>query len=303
MCFPNVDKDTKRTLIGVAAVAVVVVAVFVGINVASGVSPPYTVVVSQSMQHSPNNNMHSQLGVIDTGDMVLLRSKGGEDNMGIQSFVDGYKNGYSKFGSYGDVIIYERGSENPIIHRAILWLESNDDGTWSAPSLDGYPSDLWSCNNGGEIITDYNHLQGTLTLNNMGYNQDHSFSIYLGTLNNGPSGGFLTMGDHNIDGGFDQAIGISAGLVSYQRIESVAWVEVPWLGSLKMIFSGEKASLNNFVPNTIPSLAAAVLLFIFVLIGISFLFDYRYYWKYRKEMIEEMNALPPSFPVEKENNE
>jgi len=288
-----VEKSTKHTIIGVTAIIVVMMGVFIGIYVASGVNPPHTVVVSESMQHSPSNNMHSQLGVIDAGDMILLRSKGGEGDMDIQSYVDGYKNGYSMFGSYGDVIIYDRGIANPVIHRAILWLELNDDGkTWSAPSLEGYPLDMWTC-----ASNDYNHLSGNFTMKGLGYNHNVSASINLDLLIAGPSSGFLTMGDHNY--GFDAGTSVAGNeLVSYEKIKSVAWIEVPWVGSFKMILSGDVSKLDTLVPNTIPSLIAAILMFMFILFGISSLFDQRYYKKYKKEMYEDMNALPPSFPVE-----
>jgi signal peptidase len=300
----GVEKSTKHTIIGAAAIMIFVVAVFAGIYTASGVSPPQTIVISESMQHG----MHSQLGIIDTGDMVILRSKGSEEDMGIQSFVDGHKNGYSMFGGYGDVIIYERpGGGNPIIHRAILWLELNEDGeTWSAPSLEGYPSDLWSCEitdaSGHviETISDYTALHGQFKMKNLGYNQDITASINLGSLINGSHSGFLTMGDNNK--GFDQGSSITSELISYNKIKSVAWIEVPWVGSFKMALDGNMSKLNEVAPNTIPSAIAATLLLVFVLAGISFLFDYRYYGKYKKEMYEDMNALPPSFPVEDEKD-
>ena len=83
-------------------------------------------------------------------------------------------------------------------------------------------------------------------------------------------------------------------------INSVAWLEIPWIGAFKMALNGKMDAVDRWVPNTIPCLTATVILLVFLVIGISFLFDYRYYERYRREMEEEMNAPTPIFPVEQE---
>jgi len=271
----------------VAAVFIIIAVVFVGVFEATGFSIPQTTVVeSESMQQG----IGSQLGVIDTADMVILRDK---DKYPIQSFVDGYNNGYKKFGNYGDVIIYDRGPKlNPVIHRAILWLDHNDDGTWSAPSLENYPQDLWSCTSG----YDFNSLSGVLTLKNLGYASNVTALIPLDHI--GDNNGFITMGDNNTV--IDQPSSVEGvnGLVTEDQIKSVAWIEVPWVGVFRMAVNDKMSIIDKEVPNTVPCLAAAILLVIFLLVGISFFFDQMYYKKYRKELVADMNAPAPLFPVE-----
>ncbi|MCL2148890.1 MAG: S26 family signal peptidase [Methanomassiliicoccaceae archaeon] len=282
------EKDTKHAAMVVIAAAMVVVAVFVGISQASGVSPFQTVVESGSMQRG----IGSQIGVIDTGDVVILKDK---ERVEIRTFVDGYKIGYEKFGNYGDVIIYSRDIGNPVIHRAILWLDYNGDGTWSAPSLEGYPAELWSCTGGDG----YDRMWGTLYLKNMGYSGTVNANLDLDRLmRTSTTSGYLTMGDNNF--GFDQPSGVSgvSGLISLDQINSVGWFEIPWIGSFKMILRGDVDTLDRLVPNTIPSLAAAFLLVIFLIVGVSFLFDHRFYRKCKRELYEEMYAPAPLFPVE-----
>ncbi|MDR1405058.1 MAG: S26 family signal peptidase [Candidatus Methanoplasma sp.] len=283
------ERDTKHAIIVIVAAVVIIVAVFVGISKASGVSPPQTVVESGSMQHGTE----SQIGVIDAGDMVILRDK---DQKSIQSFVDGYKTGYSMFGNYGDVIIYDRGPNfNPVIHRAILWLDYNGNGTWSAASLEGYPAELWSCTGS----SDYRNLSGILTLKNIDYTGSLNAEINLDTLITGSqNGGYLTKGDNNR--GFDQPSNIPGinGLITYETIKSVAWVEIPWAGAFKMILNGKTDVIDRWVPNTIPCIAASVLMFVFTMMSINFIFDYRYYQKHEKQLRKEMNAPAPIFPVE-----
>jgi len=285
-----VKTDTKHAAIVVIAAVVVMAAIFIGVSVASGVSPPQTVVESGSMQHG----QRSHIGTIDTGDMVILKNK---NKLEIRSYVDGYNTGYERFGSYGDVIIYNRTVGNPVIHRAILWLDYNGDGTWSAPSLEKYPADRWSCTGG----SDYNRLSGSLTLKGMGSEKNLTVSLSLDRLVMLDSGsGFITMGDNNR--GFDQPDSVAGvkGLISYEQIRSVAWFEIPWAGVLKMAWNGKLDVVNTHAPNSVPSLIAATLLMIFLLIGISFLFDQRYYMKYEKELAERINAPAPLFPVENE---
>jgi signal peptidase len=290
------EKDTKHAIIVVAVAFIFIIAAFAGLSAASGVSPFQTVVESESMQHSNE----SQIGIIDTGDMVILKSK---DKVTIQTFVDGYKNGYKKFGLYGDVIIYDRGGDqNPVIHRAILWLDYNPDGTWSAPSLSGYSADMWSCTSG----TDFNHLSGTLTLKGLGYSGARNPTIDLSALSAAyPHSRYLTMGDNN--NGFDQPNMVNGvnGLVQYQQIKSVAWFEVPWIGALTIVLGNNisaKESLKDYAPNAIPSLTATIITFLFIIAGMSFLFDYRYYYKERKKLYDDMNAPAPVFPVEEDDD-
>lgn len=290
-----VDKGTKHTLIAIAAVVFVVAAIFVGITVASGVQPPQTVVISESMQHGPNPEGYgSRLGIIDTGDMIILKSK---DKVNIQSYVDGYNTGYTSFGSYGNVIIYNQGTtSDPIIHRAILWLDYNGDGTWSAPSLKDYPNNLWYCLVGATMSNDYESLSGTLYMLAFGSQTRIDLNVLASKT---PESGFLTKGDNNPV--FDQTTSIANyRLVTEEQIKSVAWIELPWIGSFKMIFNGQLSKLDEKVPNTIPCLAAAILLIIFILVGISFLFDQRYYKKYKKILSDDINAPTPQIPVETE---
>ncbi|MDR3282548.1 MAG: S26 family signal peptidase [Candidatus Methanoplasma sp.] len=284
------ERATKHVI---AAIIVVVALIFISIGSlvhSSGVSPPFTTVDSQSMQHG----IGSQIGIIDTGDLMVVRSP---SKVTINSYVEGYQNGYRAFGDYGDVIVYERGEgKNPVIHRAILYLEYNEDGTWDAPSLAGYPSDLWYATKGDGC----NSLSGTLTLRNMRYTHTLDVSLDLDKLaDDTPWSGYVTMGDNNTM--LDQSIGISDGPVQHNRIRSVAWIEVPWLGAVKMTFAGKGTILDQQVPNTIPNLAAMCVMLLFVLIGANFLADSRIYRRERRRLIELMPPTP-LFPLEPDHD-
>ena len=288
------NKETKHAVIVVIAAFVTIIAIFGGISSASGVSPFQTVVESGSMQHG----IGSQIGVIDTGDVIILKNK---EKVNIQTYVDGYHTGYMKFGGYGDVIIYDRGPDyNPVIHRAILWLDYNNDGTWNAPSLEFFPyGTKWSCTSGNDFMA----LSGTLTLYGLGYKEDRDASVSLTELAKWSKSGYLTMGDYNPR--IDQPSNIPGvnGLISYEQIRSVAWFEIPWLGAIKMTYNGNGNVLDVYVPNTKGCLVATILLIIFLLAGISFLLDHFYYRKIRRELKRDINAPAPLFPLEPKNRE
>ena len=111
-------------MIALLIVLILLVSGIVLVKNASGVSPPFTVIESNSMQHSDDK---SQIGVIDTGDMIMVKSLGKSN---VVTYVEGHQSGHQEFGDYGSVIIYKRAVGNPVIHRAILWIEYDSDGIW-----------------------------------------------------------------------------------------------------------------------------------------------------------------------------
>ncbi|MDY0293042.1 MAG: S26 family signal peptidase [Candidatus Methanomethylophilaceae archaeon] len=262
--------ETKKMLVAVIAFLAVVGGGVLSVAVYSGAPWPFfSTVDSESMQHEEHE---SALGIIDTADMVVIRDPGLVD---IKCYVDGYNTGYRTFGEYGDVIIYYRGEgQNPVIHRAIIWLENNGDGTWSAPSLADYPSDLWSCVDGGVAVTDHTRLSGTFTMYSVGY-AGKTVGIDLSMLTGSPSG-YLTMGDNaTTNNYFDQAVSISQGrLVSEDRIKAVAGFEIPWAAWLKLYLSKGYGYLEERVSNTLPCIVISATTFILLFAAAFILIDY-----------------------------
>jgi signal peptidase I len=136
------------------AIAALIIVLIMGILYAySGVWPPPVVIESQSMSHDAPGERSgipsSQLGVIDGGDMVIVKKMGsiGEIRTYAQCqerdilYADGTGHitsvkaigghlGYETYGSYGDVVIYQpptdvRHNPTPVIHRAVLRVELN----------------------------------------------------------------------------------------------------------------------------------------------------------------------------------
>ena len=243
----------------VAAVSVVGL-VFSGMYAYSGVWPPFSVVESGSMQHSDR----AELGIIDTGDMVVVRTLDKDDT--IVSYVEGYSSGYSRFGEYGDVIVYERGGgKNPVIHRPIVWLEYNETSdTWSAPSLKEYP--YWSVTGVEPEDLDPMNIVGRLTLYDIGFLKktadiDLTFNS---SLWNTKQSGYATMGDSKGNYTFDQTGGIIDRFVSMDMIKYTAGLEIPWVGSLKLLFTNK--NVEQIPPNSIPSIIVCAVALINILV-------------------------------------
>jgi signal peptidase len=208
--------------------------------------PPMYVVESQSMQHGYDD----QLGLINTGDLVLAQKL---PQGSITPYIVGLQTGYSTYGEYGDVLLYHPdgdASVSPIIHRALLYLQHNADGSYDAPSLTGL-----SCGTPSSVYTASSspsgcgttHLTGTLTLHHVGWSSV-DVNIHFGSINNAvngvpPHSGFVTMGDNNFaqgnqaEGIIDQNGGIST-LVEPDWVIGVARGMIPWFGALKLALAG-----------------------------------------------------------------
>jgi signal peptidase len=224
------------------AIAFLIVGIIMGCLYAySGVWPPMVVVESGSMQHSTTT---SSIGVIDTGDMVLVKTIGDETD--VSTYLDGRETGLKTYGDYGEVIIYRpmgNVSETPIIHRAVAWVEVNDLATISPYDYDHYTYNIPRWNLTGVLnftIPDYGYMEMTVEFNLLPIREYHRSH---GTV---PHSGFITAGDNNMvkyAGGYDQLnTMICPELVSPNWIVGKAFGELPWFGLLKLAVTGGAGS-------------------------------------------------------------
>ncbi len=232
--------------------------------------PPMVVIESGSMSHSPE----SMIGVIDAGDLVLVKSIDGRED--IETYAEGDNTGHDTYGEYGDVIVYYKNGytgQIPVIHRAMVWIEYNvSTGGYDVPSMDLYD------------------VHDSFRMENVGY--DHlSFNIDIaGIIRNfndsslEPHSGFITLGDHN-HGSYDQGGWMGDGFGRPVLPVKPEWVigkargELPWFGAIKLCLT-DKDKHDGVGCEAVPSnsktnLAISILVMIAVPIAldlISFLF-------------------------------
>lgn len=269
----SVNSEDKILIAGVVVIVLVIAGGYSMLLSYTEMSTPFSVVMSESMQHDTEQ---SKLGYIDTGDVVVVKKATEED---VQSYVKGTTTGYQSFGDYGSVIIYERGNgQNPVIHRAIIWL--NWDGEkWSSPELAQYEGE-WYCESHNPSYKHKNayNLSGTLHFEDLTAS-GKNVSLNLNSLKK--NSGFLTMGDNPIGNTtFDQSSGIAYGPISIDLIKSVPIAEIPWIGSFKVMMKG--GSLEH-APNNIPSLLMSIITFI----SLAILIDIVHYKKTKNDEVRK----------------
>src|SRR3972149_4643211 len=119
----------RDLLIAFLVVALVMAALFAYTRV----WPPMVVVESASMQHS---NTESSIGVIDTGDLVLVQGVAAAGD--VVTYIEGRATGHSTYGDYGDVIVFIKpgaaSASTPLIHRAMAYVVRNETAGGGGPA-------------------------------------------------------------------------------------------------------------------------------------------------------------------------
>lgn len=299
-------KSALLILKDVAIALLIVFIFFLVIWLYSGVWPPIVVVESSSMQH---DDYESFVGVIDTGDIVLVKRANSISE--VKTYAQGKCSGHSTYGDYGDVIIYNElgGGDKPIIHRALLWLELNTttNSSFDIPALEcgkwRYGIDWWSHESG---VTRPRNLTQDISIRVVsGYrNRTIHIAIYnfLRELKNSErwtKGGFVALGDNNE--------GADSHLIKHEWIIGKARGELPWFGLIKLAVTGDVpwgsvcagSKRTNCAPeNSWTSLVIALVLLIVVPVAMDIGLGYLQKYRERKEEEkvtpeEEKEEKPP----------
>ncbi len=175
---------------------------------------PMVAIESGSMMHLDEG--FGRVGYIDAGDMVLLvKINEKNDILTRGSKFDGEYakgiGGFQSYGDYGDVIVYKkygRSDEDQIIHRAMCWIDFNDDNTYT--------------------VQEYGIIDASsITINELGLNN------YQPTHS-----GFITKGDNPVTNDrCDQAGGICSEPIKPEWITGKARFELPWIGTINLLFN------------------------------------------------------------------
>jgi signal peptidase I len=171
---------------------------------------PMVAIESGSMMHL--DEPFGRIGTIDAGDMVLLvkvyeyediKTQASEEIKGSQ--------GFSSYSDYGDVIVYRKYGlidAEQIIHRAMCWIDANDDGTYTVEAYDLYNV-------------------SAITIPELGLSKYKP-----------PHSGYITKGDNPITNDrSDQAGGICSEPIKLDWVTGKARGEIPWVGTLNLFFN------------------------------------------------------------------
>jgi signal peptidase len=254
----------------------IVLCVLLGMYAYTGLWPPLVVIESDSMMHSEENV--SQIGAIDTGDLVLVKDVDGRSD--VVTYIEGFVSGHKTYGDFGDVIVYKKYGMDiytPIIHRAIVFLEVNTDGeSYRCDALRLAPSEKWATSNPSDT---WDSLTSRLTIYSVGFRTlpvvievDNILSSFMARSLD-PQSGYITKGDHNT--GTDQSLG---GDFGFRPVE-IDWVigkargEIPWFGLLKLWATDSAGSPSP--PNSVRDLWISLGVIVTVPIVVDFLVTYK----------------------------
>ena len=256
---PDSDPDSSDTLtvsplVREGSLALGLVVLLLGsMWISTGSFPPMVVVESGSMMH----NEDGSVGAIDPGDLILVMNKNRADVVTLVEATEaGNENfGHESHGSPGDVIIFSKngGPDTPVIHRALLEVVQNGSG-WDVPgtTLRNVQTITWT------LDIQCSSFHGNYNLRIEDWEPSHS--------------GFLTSGDNNADGCMIDQSGVSSNgpatgmrdsrnepveAVKDEWIVGIASSEVPWIGSIKLITSG---NWEEVTPRSWYSLTLLILL-------------------------------------------
>ena len=235
-------KSLKKSLLSFARdIIIAVIAVVVvlgGIYAFTQVWPPMVVVESASMQHE---NGVSHIGVIDTGDLVLVQHAPARSD--VITWVEGKASGYETYSNHGDVIIFrDPHRDTPTIHRPIFYMMRNSTtGTFDIPDLARLPLNvLWGGTNSGNIpVRSPYGLNGNIWLAESGWRGDINFTFAISTFIGSSWSGYVTMGDNNAysratGNPLRSSSGYDSYLVKQGDIIGKARGELPWFGLIKL---------------------------------------------------------------------
>jgi signal peptidase I len=240
--FRTSDNKIISILREVLWVIVVVGGIALALFLISGTWPAVVTIESQSMV--PHMNV---------GDLVFVVQA---DRFGpLQTWSDGKENGYTKFGDYGDVIIYNPnggtstpipfiGGLHPIIHRAMTWQDAGPVEIYVNPAGGNHsPAEYIP------ITKDNYTANGSIIPS---ANPDIGYIVTSTKIS--PHGGYITKGDNN------QISDEGSGLAHYTSLGAIEPVKPEWIVG-KALFT---IPLLGYLPLNIVPVAIVIILLIVI---------------------------------------
>jgi len=267
--------------------------------------PPEVVVESRSMQHS---DTESSIGVIDTGDIVLVQVAPAKAN--VVTWVEGRAIGHSTYSDFGDVIVYRpptNPGDTPWIHRVILYLEWNiTSNGYDVPSLLGLPRADWAARDAGGSDLEFPYaITGSVYLKHLGFRGDLGITFNLGELitQGYRQDGYITMGDYNSDRDCSAvrdpcpARPYDRWVVPHANVIGKARGELPSFGLIKLLVAPTPSCCRSWGDPSAPKNSwDALAVSIVLLIAAPFLIDYG--WTFGTKRWKSWRARREEEPAE-----
>jgi signal peptidase len=245
----------------VALIAVFIVLLLLWTYTGQWFAAPMVAIESGSMEH--DNEPFGRIGTINAGDMVLVKKvytrddiiTHGGDYGGAQETED---TKYFYYGDWGDVIIYRplgRDDVSQIIHRAMCWVEVENNGTETTYTIEEYGV----------------HNQESITIPELGLHSSRPSWSHSG---------YLTKGDNN--NVIDQVSNICPEPIQVEWISGKARLEIPWIGTINLFFE-DIIHGKNTVGNVHSDCLICLGIVIAILISIPIILDLYDYFKQKKK--------------------
>jgi len=229
---------------------------------------PMVAIETSSMRHL--DEPFGRVGTINAGDMVLLVKT--NDKNDIEPYIE--RNPHNiQYGKTGDVIVFHPDGELnriQIIHRAMCWVEYNE--KYDTYTVEGYGI--------------YNET--SVTIRELGLKgwvhpkEDKDGNPIT------PHSGFITKGDNPLTNTIcDQAGGLSEQPIKMSWISGKARGEIPWVGTINLLFNDIVNGGESTVKNVPDDCKACLIILIVVLISIPVSLDVYGYIKSKKKEINQ----------------
>jgi len=236
----------------------IVSVVFGGLFAYARTWPPIVAIESGSMMHGESV---SELGVIDTGDIVIVQAIASRAE--VVTYVEGRATGYTTYGDYGDVLVFRdpRGlAGTAFIHRALAYVVWNGtSGGYDVPELGRLPDGDWDAWDTSESPTNRTYGVSRFLLRQSGWRHDLDLYVNLTTgarqiaVEPGATG-FLTLGDRNAyENPFAKT---DLWIVETSHVLGRARGEIPWFGLIKLTLLREGPGCCEYWGSTHPDVGA-----------------------------------------------
>ena len=231
----------KEIILALGLVALILGAMWIS----TGSFPPMVVVESGSMMHDIEDG---SVGAIDAGDLVLVMHPSRKQVITLVEATqeENPNYNYHSHGMPGDFIIYKKngGNETPVIHRALLKVVANStiqgSETWDVSG-----TNIKNVQSISMTIKYKCNFHGNLTINNWIPNHEG----YLTTGDNPKSNGCkidqLAATGQDPRNGLKDEYGNPVTAVKEEWILGIASSELPWIGSIKLLASGNHLSVTD----------------------------------------------------------